>query len=122
MISAKSVLAEKVIDFTISHIEIPRFANGGYPTMGSLFWAGEAGAEIVGSMNGKTAVASNGEITGITSAILSTSNAEIEVLKQQNTLLQGILEKEFGISQDDLFKSVRTSAREYTNRTGNYAF
>jgi len=122
LIAAKSILADKTIEFAINHIQVPRFANGGYPTMGSLFWAGEAGAEIVGSMNGKTAVASNGEITGITSAILSTSNAEIEVLKQQNTLLQGILEKEFGISQDDLFKSVRTSAREYTNRTGNYAF
>lgn len=120
--AAKSLLSEVNIDFNIPHISIPRFANGGYPSTGSLFWAGEAGAEIVGSVNGKTAVTSNGEITGIADAIRSTSETEIGLLRQQNTLLQGILEKEFGISNDDLFRSVRSSARDFTNRTGSPAF
>ncbi len=120
--SAKSLLSDVNIDFNVPHIKIPRFAQGGYPSTGSLFWAGEAGAEMIGSMNGKTAVASNGEITGIISAIQQTSSAEMELLRQQNSLLQGILEKEFGISNDDLFRSVRNSARDFTNRTGNPAF
>ena len=120
--NAKSLLSEVKIDFNIPHINIPRFASGGYPDTGSLFWAGEAGAEMVGSINGKTAVASNGEITGIISAIQQTSGEEIGLLRQQNTLLQGILDKEFGISNDDLFRSVRNSARNFTNRTGNPAF
>ena len=35
------------------------FAEGGFPTRGSLFVANEAGAELVGNIGGKTAVANN---------------------------------------------------------------
>lgn len=38
------------------------FASGGYPTAGQLFIANEAGAEMVGTINGKTAVANQDEI------------------------------------------------------------
>lgn len=120
--SAKNLFSDSPINFDIPHIKITRFATGGYPQVGSLFWAGEAGAEMVGSVNGKTAVASNGEITGITQAIRSASDAELEMLRQQNALLQGILEKEFGISKEVLFKSVRLSANEYSKSTGKPAF
>lgn len=44
------------------------------------------------------------------------------LLRQQNAILQQILEKEFGISEGELFKSVQKSADSYRNRTGNYAF
>ena len=122
LIAAKNLLSDTPINFNIGKITIPRFANGGFPAVGSLFIAGEAGSEMVGSINGRTGVASHGEITGISDAIRSTSSAEIELLREQNVLLQGILEKEFGITNDSLFKSVRTSAREYTRRTGNPAW
>ena len=39
------------------------FAEGGFPESGSVFVAGEAGAELVGTINGKTAVANTEEIT-----------------------------------------------------------
>ena len=120
--SAKSLLSDSPINFNIGHISIPRFAKGGFPELGSLFIAGEAGSEMVGNINGRTGVVSNGEITGIADAIRASSEVEISLLRQQNSLLQGILEKEFGISKDDIFKSVRTSAREYTYKTGNSAF
>lgn len=43
--------------------EIPRFASGGFPNSGDLFFANEAGyPEFVGSMGGKTAVANNDQI------------------------------------------------------------
>lgn len=122
LVKAKGVLEDKNYDFNFAHIQIPRFANGGFPQVGTLFLAGEMGSEMVGNINGKTGVVSNGEITGIASAIRSTSDVEIELLRQQNVLLQGILEKEFGISNDTLFKSVRSSAREFTNSTGKPAF
>lgn len=122
LVSAKGVLEDKNYDFNFAHVKIPRFANGGFPQVGTLFLAGEMGSEMVGNINGKTGVVSNGEITGIASAIRSTSDVEIELLRQQNVLLQGILEKEFGISNDTLFKSVRSSAREFTNSTGKPAF
>lgn len=41
---------------------IEMFANGGFPRSGELFLAREAGAEMVGSIGGKTAVANNDQI------------------------------------------------------------
>lgn len=50
----------------IAGIPIPHFdgwwAQGGFPQEGSLFIAREAGAEMVGSMGGRTAVANNDQI------------------------------------------------------------
>lgn len=98
------------------------YALGGFPQAGQLFLANEAGPELVGTMNGKTAVASNGEITGIREAIVSASSQEISLLKRQNALLQGILEKEFGVTDTQIFNSVRRSDNNYYRRTGNSAF
>lgn len=51
----------------ISVPKIPMLANGGYVDQGQLFIAREAGAEMVGSIGGKTAVANNDQIVdGIT--------------------------------------------------------
>ena len=120
--TAKSSATGSVINFVANHVKIKKFANGGFPEMGSLFWAQEAGPELVGTMNGKTAVASNNEITGITAAINNASANEMSLLRQQNQLLQGILAKEFGISSGELFNSVRSSARQFSQMTGNPAF
>ena len=38
------------------------YANGGYPDQGELFFANEAGPELVGTIGGRTAVASNNDI------------------------------------------------------------
>lgn len=50
----------------IMGVQFPHFdgwwANGGFPEKGSLFIANEAGAEMVGSMGGRTAVANNDQI------------------------------------------------------------
>lgn len=40
-----------------------RFANGGYPDRGQMFIANENGAELVGNIGGRTAVANNDMIT-----------------------------------------------------------
>ena len=60
----------------ISSVEIPMLATGGYVGEGQLFIAREAGAELVGSMNGHTAVANNDQIVegiseGVYSAVLA---------------------------------------------------
>lgn len=46
----------------LSEVSIPRLEEGGFPTVGDLFFANEAGPEYVGSMNGKPAVANNDQI------------------------------------------------------------
>ena len=47
------------------------YANGGFPNMGELFWANEAGPEMVGRMGRKNVVANNIQITeGIKAAVI----------------------------------------------------
>lgn len=104
--------------------KIGRYASGGIPQAGSLFWAGEAGPELIGTIGNSntTAVASNGEITGISDTIRATSSAEMQLLRQQNELLMQIVAKPMGITESELFNSVRKSANNYTQMTGNLAF
>lgn len=50
-------------------LKVDWYAEGGFPTKGDLFVANEAGAEWVGSMNGRTAVANQDQIsTGVRQA------------------------------------------------------
>lgn len=52
---------------SIGEVSLPRYAEGGYPTAGQLFIAREAGAEMVGAIGNRTAVANNDQIVeGIT--------------------------------------------------------
>lgn len=51
------------------------YASGGYPKTGELFLAREAGAEMVGSIGGRTAVANNDQIVaGIYQGVLAAMN------------------------------------------------
>jgi hypothetical protein len=118
---AKKALELLHLPTKIPALKVDWYADGGFPMPGSLFVAGEAGAEMLGTIGGRTAVASNGEITGISDTIRSTSSEEIALLRQQNQLLQAILQKE-GLTDGKLFRSVRNSAREWEKMTGNPAF
>lgn len=44
-------------------LNVKGYASGGFPTQGELFVAREAGPELVGQMNGRSAVANNDQIT-----------------------------------------------------------
>lgn len=105
----------------IQHISvgrIPTFEKGGYvPSRYTMIMAGENGVpEIAGTVGGKTAVAGGVEITGIKDAINSTAQQEIALLKQNNQLLQGILEKEFGITTDQIGIAARQYGQEQFNQ------
>lgn len=79
---------------TIHVPQIPLLAEGGFPTTGQLFIAREAGAEMVGSIGGKTAVANNDQIVeGIAHGVAEANNAQNELLREQNALLRALLEK-----------------------------
>ena len=72
---------------------IPYMAEGGF-VPGDLFVANDAGPELVGTVNRRTAVASNGEITGIADAVYNTGSEEASLLRTQNDLLRRLLAKE----------------------------
>lgn len=76
----------------ISIPKIPRFAEGGFPQTGEFFLARESGAELVGRIGNKTAVANNDQITtAMTNAMLAALNSANTNNKQpiQNTIYIG---------------------------------
>ena len=70
-------------------------AAGGFPTEGQLFIAREAGAELVGSIGNRTAVANNDQIVeGIRQGVSDANGEQNALLRQQNDLLRQILAKD----------------------------
>ena len=68
-----------------SALSAQKYADGGFPKEGQLFIAREAGAEMVGSMNGRTAVANNDQIvTGITQGVYNAMMAYNTQTRGQN--------------------------------------
>lgn len=110
----------------VPKVTIPRIQGyeiGGFPKPYSLFAAGEGGrAEILGTVGGQTAVAGGAEITGIRDAVLASHQEEMELMRQQNELLRGILAKEFGITEQQIGKAAANYSKDYMRRTGNPAF
>jgi len=92
---------------------IKGYATGGYPEKGDLFWANEQGAELVGTIGGRTAVANNNEITGISNAVYSTADEQNRLLREQNGLLSQILAKTgFSIDGKDIKASYDKANRD----------
>lgn len=89
---------------------IPRYANGGSPSHGTMFVAGEAGAEIVGHINGKTEVLNQSQIA---SAIYS---AVYNAMSQFNG--GGIAEINVRASKDVIVETAINGINQQTNQTG----
>lgn len=107
----------------VSLPKVKAYATGGFMDKYSIATVGENGLpEIMGTVGGKPAVAGSQEITGIKDAINSTSAQEVSLLRHQNQLLQAILQKNFGITTNDIGKAARDYGREYYNRTGDNAY
>ena len=87
------------------------FASGGFPSIGSLFFANEAGPELVGTIHGNTAVANNNEITGIREAVLASGNQESELLARLITITQALLDKEPVVIDDRDIARMATSGQ-----------
>lgn len=74
-------------------------ASGGFVDSGQLFVAREAGPEMVGTIGGNTAVANNDQIVaGIQNGVAQANEQQNALLRQQNSLLARLLEKELVIS------------------------
>ena len=85
-------------DVVSNGLKLLGFAEGGFPTSGDLFLANEEGAEYIGSMNGKTAVANQEEIiSGIQRGVAEANSEQNSLLRQQNDLLRNILEKDSSV-------------------------
>lgn len=104
----------------VPKISVDWYANGGFPNKGQLFVANEVAPEMVGTMDGRTAVANQQEITtGIANAVYpavynAVRAAMAESSNNVNVTLQG--------DADKLFTMVQDKANSYTNMTGQAAF
>lgn len=75
---------------------VSAYANGGFPTVGQLFLAREAGAELVGTIGGRTAVANNDQIVsgiaeannGVINAVMAMGQAIVKAINDQETSVQ----------------------------------
>jgi len=95
-----SILGEQIIPaFDVRLVNIPRvptFANGGFPDQGELFIAREAGAEMVGQIGRRTAVANNDQIVeGIASGVSQANDELISVVfAAAQQIIQAISDKD----------------------------
>ena len=102
----------------ITEISIPRLAEGAYGIpSGQMFIAREAGAEMVGTIGRKTAVANNDQIVaGIAGGVASANEEQNVLLREQNSLLRAILEKDSGVYLDG--KNLTNSVEKYQRERG----
>ena len=97
--------------------KIPLFAEGGFPDEGQMFIAREAGAEMVGNIGRRTAVANNDQIVaGIANGVAEANEGQNSLLKEQNELLRALLEKESGVYLDG--KYLTNSVEKYQRERG----
>lgn len=98
--------------------KIPTFATGGFPTVGQLFIANEAGPEMVGKIGNRSAVANNDQITdGIAKAVTEANLEQNELLREQNNILRSILSKPI-VDKDDVISLWKSGASEFRKQTG----
>ena len=96
---------------------IPLMAEGGFVDQGQMFIAREAGAEMVGNIGRRTAVANNDQIVASISGGVAEANAEQNaILREQNSLLRALLEKESGVYIDG--KHLTASVEKYQRERG----
>lgn len=97
---------------------LTEFADGGFPSAGSLFLAGEVPGqtELLGTINGRTGVAGGAEITGIREAIYEVGAEILNGMAQNRPIVN--IEGD----ADRMFQVVREKSRDYTRRTGEFAF
>lgn len=104
----------------VPKISVDWYANGGFPNKGQLFVANEVAPEMVGTMDGRTAVANQQEITtGIANAVYpAVYNAVVAAMSEANNNVNITLQGD----ADKLFTMVQDKANSYTNMTGQAAF
>lgn len=104
--------------FDVANIpRIPLMADGGFVTEGQMFIAREAGAEMVGNIGRRTAVANNDQIvSGIAGGVAEANEEQNALLREQNSLLRAILEKDSGVYLDG--KNLTNSVEKYQRERG----
>jgi len=104
-------------EVTLKRVDVPAYAEGGFPEQGQMFIANEAGAEMVGTIGRRTAVANNDQIVGgIASGVAEANEEQNALLREQNSLLRALLEKDSSVYLDG--KNLTNSVEKYQRARG----
>lgn len=96
----------------IPYLDVSWYAAGGFPSMGEVFVAREAGPEMVGSIGGRTAVANNDQIVEAVSR--GVYQAVVQAMGQSG----GDTTVEAKVNDKVLFEVLVNRARQETMRKG----
>lgn len=108
-----SILKALNLPASLPKLNIDWYASGGYPNEGDLFVANEAGAEMVGSIGGKTAVANNDQITKAIAE--ATYQAITQALHENQDNNQPII---VNVGNETLYKGMTKSRSQASNQYG----
>lgn len=107
---------------------IAKYASGGLPNMGQLFWANEAGPELVGTIGGHTAVVNNDQIVAsVSDGVFNALNPVLTSLVNAINLMVATSSGGNGdvyveIDGDNIARVVRRKNTEHRKRTGKGLF
>lgn len=106
--------------FSLPRFNLQWYAKGGFPEMGQLFIANEAGPEMVGKMGNRNAVANNNQIVdgiknGVFEAVLDAFNAS-GILDRDDSEKEVTLEFTLKADSETLYKVVRKGKKKYDYR------
>ena len=106
-----------ISEVSFNRVTVPTYAEGGFPEQGQMFIAREAGAEMVGNIGRRTAVANNDQIvSGIAGGVAEANEEQNMLLREQNSLLRAILDKDSGVYLDG--KNLTNSVEKYQRERG----
>ena len=99
------------------------YASGAYDIPnGQIFVAGEDGPELIGTLNGNTTVANQGQIIeGIAAGVAASNEEQNVLLREQNNLLRQILAKDNSVrlgASSALGRTVKQSLEMYGSMAG----
>lgn len=106
--------------FSLPRFNLQWYAKGGFPEMGQLFIANEAGPEMVGKMGSRNAVANNNQIVdgiknGVFEAVLDAFNVS-GILERDDSEKEVTLEFTLKADSETLYKVVRKGKKKYDYR------
>lgn len=105
----------------LAGLNIKQYAIGGYPDIGQLFIANEAGPELVGNIGGRPAVANSDQITQAIAQSVAPAvyNAVVSAMQ---TSRGGNSDVVVNIDGKQVFKAVQKQANNYVAQTGQTPF
>lgn len=108
-----NVLEKLNLPTSLPKLHIDWYASGGYPNEGDLFFANEAGPEMIGKIGNKTAVANNDQITRAIAE--ATYQAVSQALHENQDSNQPII---VNVGNETLYKGMTRSRSQASNQYG----